>query len=226
MSIEIQGGLSGNVAEVDPTHRALRAANRPTEYGALGHYRFAAVTGTMAAALAAGAVVFSARWAAAAGFALITRLRLRFMPLTPFTGATLTDHTSFNLFRATTFTASHTGGNAITPSKMRTAMPASAFTDIRLASTAALGAGAGLTLDAQPIAMSLRRGNRTNPAAATEETIPPLDDAGLLIDVGSGEHPVVLGTSEGLVMTNRTVWPAAGTGIILVEMAWSEAAAY
>ena len=230
MSFQLAGN-GGVVADVDGTlFRALRSTNRPIDYGSLGSYRVSVVSGTLAAALAAGAVVFSARWGDATRIAVVTSLRTRFQPLTPFTAATLTDHTSFNAFVGRTFTASHTGGTGLTltgnNNKMRTSMGSSLFTDMRMATTAALGGGT-VTLDSQPFAQSIRKGNRVNPAAATEETIQPTTD-GLNVDfsVSNGETPLVLVQNEGVVVTNRTVWPAAGTGILLAEIAWTEATTY
>src|SRR5437868_3121412 len=71
-----------------------------------GSYRLAKTTGTIAAALAAGGQVFQWKFNAGATatpqalatVALITRLRVRFLPLTPFTAATLADHTSFDAY--------------------------------------------------------------------------------------------------------------------------------
>lgn len=209
---------------------AARVSARPWEYGALGHYRFSVVTGTLAAALAANAVVFSAQWTHATRLAVITGFRTRFLPLTPFTAATLTDHTSFDAFVGRTFTAAHTGGTALTLTgnslKVRASMAATTFADLRIATTAALGGGT-VTLDPHPFAQSLRKGNRINPAAATEEVIMPTMD-GLNVDFrsGDGEHPLLLAQNEGIVVRNRTVWPVAGTGILLVEMTWGEVAAF
>lgn len=224
-------GLSGTVAEVDgTTFRAWRSVSKPIEHSTGGAYRFSVVTGTLAAALAANAVVFSARWGHASMLAVVTGFRTRFLPLTPFTAATLTDHTSFDAFIGRTFTASHTGGTAMNLTgnayKMRANMATTLFTDLRIATTAAL-AGGTITLDPHPFAQSLRKGNRVNPAAATEETIMPTTD-GLNVDfsVSNGEHPITLAQNEGIVVRNRTVWPAAGTGILLVEMAWTETSSY
>lgn len=230
MGIQVQGN-GGVIAEVDGSlFRALRVLNKPLDYGSLGIYQISAVTGTLAAALAAGAVIFSARWGDATRLAIILNLKIRFLPLTPFTAATLTDHTSFNAFIGRSFTASHTGGTGLTltgnNNKMRTSMGSSLFTDIRIATTAALGGGT-VTNDAQPFMQSLRKGNRVNPAAATEETIQPTTDgADMEQDVASGWHPPVLAQNEGIVITNRTVWPAAGTGIAKIEMAWAEVTSY
>lgn len=224
-------GLGGVVAEVDgPTFRALRVTSRPMEYGSLGSYRFSVVTGTLAATLGAGAIVFSARWGDATRLAVLTSLRARFLPLTLFTAATLTDHTSFDALIGRSFTAPHTGGTALTLTgnsmKMRAIMAPTLFSDLRIATTAALGGGT-IVLDPHPFAQSIRKGNRVNPATGTEETIQPVTD-GLNIDfrAGDGEHPLVLSLNEGIVLRNRTVWPAAGTGILLVEMAWTEVQQY
>ncbi len=196
----------------------------------LGSYGFSVVTGTLAAALAANSVIFSARWGDAAKLAAIIKFRWRFLPLTPFTAATLTDHTSFDAFLATAFSASHTGGTALTltsPSfKRRGSFNATSFTDLRIATTAALGGGT-LTLHAHPFAQSIRKGNRVNPAAATEETIQPsMDGFAGEYSASDHDHPLTLDAQNtGLIIRNRTVWPAAGTGILLVEMAWLEFAA-
>jgi hypothetical protein len=229
MAIQIIGN-GGTVAEVGATYRELFVSARPVSYGAFGHYRFSVTSGTLAAALAANAVVFSARWGDATRVCIITGLRTRFLPLTPFTAATLTDHTSFDAVIGRTFTAAHTGGTALTLTgnsfKMRASMGSTLFSDIRVATTAALGGGT-ITLDPHPFAQSLRKGNRVNPAAATEETIQPsADGLNFNASVSDGEHPIILVASEGVIHRNRTVWPAAGTGILVTEMIWAEAGSY
>ena len=103
MGIQLIGN-GGIVADVDGTvFRALRVINKPIDYSTLGIYGFSVVTGTLAAALAANAVVMSARWSDATRLGVIIKLKTRFLPLTPFTAATLTDHTSFDLFTGRTF---------------------------------------------------------------------------------------------------------------------------
>jgi len=224
-------GNAGVDAEVDgTTFRSVRTTNRPVDYGALGSYGLSVVTGTLAAALAANALVFAARWGDATRLAAIHSLRWRFIPLTPFTAATLTDHTSFDALIGRTYSATHTGGTALTLTgnsfKRRASMGSTLFTDLRIATTAALGGGT-ITLDPHPFAQSIRKGNRVNPAAATEEVIMPNTDGGNWSpDVVNGECPIILAQNEGIVLRNRTVWPAAGTGIVLVEMNWSELTAY
>lgn len=192
------------------------------------------MTGTLAAALAAGTGsaghVFAFRWGDATRLAVITKFKTRFLPLTPFTAATLTDHSSFDAFIVRSYTASHSGGTSLTPTsnnaKMRTSMGTSLVTDMRISTTAALTNGTE-TFDAFPFAQSIRKGNRVNPAAATEETImPAMDGMEMDFDMGGGDHPIVLAQNEGIVIRNRTVWPAAGTGILTVLVAWAEVAAF
>lgn len=224
-------GNSGTDAEVDgAVYRALRVTGRPVDYGSLGVYRLDVVSGTIAAALAASAVVFSARWGDATRLCVAIDLRTRFLPLTPFTAATLTDHTSFDAFVGRTFSASHTGGTALTLTgnsfKTRASMGSTLFTDLRMISTAALGGGT-VTLDPHPFAASLRKGNRVNPAAATEEVVmPTMDGMDVNYSVANGDAPHVFVQNEGIVIRNRTVWPAAGTGILKVSFAWAEVTAY
>lgn len=234
MAFQLQGN-AGTVADVDGTgFRALRTVNRPIDHGALGHYRIATNTGTLAAALAAGTGtaghVFAFRWGDASKLCVLTKLKTRFLPLTPFTAATLTDHSSFDAFILRSYTASHTTGTSLTPTgnnnKMRTSMGTSLATDIRISTTAALTSGTH-TFDAFPFCQSIRKGNRVNPAAATEETImPQFDGMEMDFDMGAGDHPIVFAQNEGFVIRNRTVWPAAGTGILSVTVAWAEVTAF
>jgi hypothetical protein len=202
----------------------LHVASKPVPHGALGHFRMAVTSGTIAAALAASAQLFTFRWTHATNLCVIHRVTARFQPLTLFTAATLTDF-GFDLKKATSVSAGG-GGTAVLPSKMRSTMASSllASGDARIATTAALTALT--TLDTNAIAASVGDTQRVNPAAATEEqnvNNPTLD---YWPDVASGEHPLVLSQNEGFVIANRTVWPAAGTGIIQVEMAWAEVTAY
>lgn len=231
----IEGGVSATLLGIGAqTQASAHFESRPISYGALGHYRIQGISGTMAAALAAGTAtaghVFAFRWGDATRLAVITKFKVRFQPLTPFTAATLTDHTSFDAFIVRAYTASHTGQTALTPvgndAKMRTSMGTSLVTDIRISTTAALTAGTH-TFDAFPFARSLRKGNRVNPAAATEETIQPTTE-GMDIDfsMADGDHPITLAQNEGIVVRNRTVWPAAGTGIISVLIGWAEVTAF
>lgn len=200
-------------------------ADRFYAYSEYGFYQTAMVSGTIAAALAADAVVFFFRWGASDGNAIVSYIKLSFQALTAFTAATLTDF-GFDGYFARGFTASHTGGTAATLTgdsfKVRTAgMASTKLTDMRIASTAALGAGT-LTAAGNAFVNSLGDTQMVNPAAATEEqrvNDPTLEYAP---DLGAGEHPLFLTKDEGFVLRNRAVWPVAGTGVIAVQVRWRE----
>lgn len=220
----IEGGVSAVLAGVGAQAAvALHTVSKPTDYGALGHYRIAGVTGTLAAALAAGAQLFQFKWTDATRLAVITYVQWRFKTLTVFTSATLTDF-GVDMFHVGSY-ASGGGGTAMgAPTKMRANMGASLVGGINIATTGALTAAT--TLDANAMAQSIGHPNRRTPATAIEE---PLDQvpAGLFNpDLGHGECPLVLAQNEGFVLRNRTVWPAAGTGILQVEIGWAEVTAF
>lgn len=218
-------GSSGNLLEISSSG-GIETNLKPG--GVLGSYSFSVTSGTLAAALAAGAPIFSFRWGNATRFAVIHRLKLKFQTLTLFTAAQLVDF-GFDALVGRTFTTAPIGGTGLTLAspnfKKRATMAATLATDIRIASTAAL-TGAVVTLDAHPFAASIGDPQRVNPAAGTEEQSinnPTLEWEPNLL---SGEYPLVLAQNEGIIIANRALWPIAGTGIIQVDMAWSEVASY
>lgn len=225
----VEGGTSASIAEVgNAAALPLHVTTKPLPVGALGHYRYAGTTGTIAAALAASGQLFYVRWTDATRFFVLHKFTARFQALTAFTAATLVDF-GFDLFKATAVSAggggTDVGGQVKT--KMRTSMGASLLDAsglVRLSTTAALTAVT--TLDATPIASSLGDQQRVNPAAATEEQRVNDPTLTYVADMANGEYPLVLAQNEGLVLRNRTVWPAAGTGIVQVEMVWSEVSAF
>ena len=226
----LEGGTSGVLTEVgQAAFSAMHVTLKPlAPSSSLGAYRVAATTGTLAAALAASAQLFYLRWTDATRFCVIHRFRAEFQPLTPFTAATLTDF-GFDLHKATAVSAGGGGTDlgASAKTKMRTSMGAS-LTDstglMRIATTA--GLTAVTTLDALPIAQSVGDTQRVNPAAATEEVFVNNPALEYVANMAAGEYPLVLAQNEGLVLRNRTVWPAAGTGLVTVQMSWSEVAAF
>jgi hypothetical protein len=223
LAIQIQGN-GGTVADVDgTTFRAMRITPRPVDHGAFGHYRIAATTGTIAAALAANGQLFYFRWTDATRLAVITWVQWKFKTLTVFTSATLTDF-GVDLYKVTAVSAAGGGTTLGAPSKMRTSMGASLVGSITIATTAALTALT--TLDAAAIASSLGHPNRRTPATAIEEPLDQVPYGVFNADSGHGEHPLVLAQNEGIVLRNRVVWPAAGTGVLQVEMGWAEVTAY
>jgi len=231
MAILQSGSTPANLAEVDATFKSLRQSNRPLDHGALGHYRYASQTGTIAAALAANAVLFAFRWGDTA-LAAITFLKVRMQGNAAFTAAAANLGLAAVIGRS--YTANHTGGTAATATgnnlKMRTSFPTSKIAtngDIRIATTAALGAGT-ITADTQAFANGgPGRPNVVNAAAATEyllSTQPGSID--FSANVANGEHPIILAQNEGIIVINRVVWPAAGTAEVSVEVAWTEVPSY
>lgn len=226
----IEGGTTGSLQEVGAApFVAAHVRSSPLAPSAtLGAYRIAATSGTVAAALAALGQVFYVRWTDATRYFVLHRFKASFQALTPFTAATLTDF-GFDLIKATAVSAGGGGTDlgALVKTKMRSTMGASLLDSaglMRISTTAALTAIT--TVDATSIAQSLGDPQRVNPAAGTEEQ--RVNDPTLLYqcDMAGGEYPLVLAQNEGLVLRNRAVWPAAGTGIFQIEMSWSEVSAF
>lgn len=228
MAFQIQGN-GGVVAEVGgTTFRALKVSPMPIDHGALGFYQVAMTSGTLAAALAASAVLFTFRWGDATNLAVVTSIKATFKPLTPFTAATLTDF-GFDAFVGRTYSASYTGGTQATLTgnsmKTRTSMGTALVTDVRMATTTGLTVGT-ITLDGNAFASSIGYPQRVNPVAATEEILPAIPVINWSADTANGGHPLVFAQNEGFVIRNRTVWPAAGTGILQAEVRWAGVVAY
>lgn len=216
MGIQLQGN-AGTIAEVDGTGlRALRMTPRPIDPGALGAYRASMVTGTMAAGLAANAEVFQFRWTDATRLAVVTKVQFDGM------GSIVAFAAGFAAFRgivARSWSAVGTGGTAATLTgnnlKQRTSMGTTLVNDIRVASTAALGAGTK-TLDAQGFGAAVNGMSATAGLGMPEAVI---FDA----EAGNG-YPLVLAANEGFVIT-ATV-PATGTWTGGFTCEWTEVAAY
>jgi hypothetical protein len=226
----IEGGVSTTIAGVGAqSASALHAVLKPTPETTLGHYRFSGVTGTLAATLAANSQLFYLRWTDATRLCVISYVKVEFQCLTLFTAATLTDF-GFDLIKATSVSAGGGGTDLFItngPTKMRSSHAASllgATGLARISTTAALTALT--TLDAYPIAQSLGDSQRVNVAAGTEEQRVNEPSFEFAPDMARGEHPLVLTQNEAVIVRNRTVWPAAGTGIVKVTIAWAEVTAF
>lgn len=223
MSIQKQG-YSGVVDEVESGTRAGRVTLRPLDTitdGAGGSYSLSAITGIMAAGIAGASEFVQFRWTSTTYNALIRRVRITAAVLgTAFTAGTVL----FDLTRATAWTAAGTGGGVATLTapnlKRRSSMAASQVQEIRIATTAALGAGTK-TLDAMPM--------RSVITGIPNTAFLPLvggqgggADDGLLIGSyrGDAEYPLVLAANEGFVI--RTTVPATGTWTAHIGIDWDE----
>jgi hypothetical protein len=214
-------GNGGVTAEVDgSTFRTLRTVPKPIEHGAFGHYRLA-TTVPLVATQAANGTLFSFRWGDATRLCVLQKLRLGILQ-TPAATATLFER--YQMFIARGFSASDSAGTAITLTgnnmKKRTNMGTTLVTDIRK-SAAAAGLTVGTrTLDAEPVLELDHAHMITTPNINVVEK--QLDT-----DAGDGVHPWVFAQNEGFIIRGpTTVFGAAGTADLMVEVAWAEVAAY
>lgn len=182
-----------------------------------GSYSAGFVSGTLNAGLGAASEVFQFRWTDASKVAAIRSIRLG-------AGDTATAFTAglvyFDLVVARSWTADGTGGTAITygtnDNKRRTAYQTTASPSnlgVRIASTAALGAGTK-TLDGNALA------NISTSVSVTAGA--PLVPPGTVLfgyDITS-EHPLVLAQNEGFVI--RATVPATGTWQFGLTIDWTE----
>lgn len=224
MAIQLQGN-AGTVAEVDgTTFRAVRVTGRPLDYGALGFYRVSAVSGTMAAALAANAEIFQFRWPDATRLAVVQRIAISAGANVAATAAALC---SVRVTAARSWTVAGSGGTRLNLTgnnqKLRTSMGTSLVNDIGISTTAGLTAGTK-TLDAQDLG-GLSYGIGTGAiTTALNLNLFPLTEL-LNIDA-STDHPLVLAQNEGFVIRSGVINPATMTWAFTVNVSWAEVAAY
>lgn len=216
MPIQVAGFTVANIMEVEAATRAARVTIKPADYGALGIYSLAQVSGVMAAGLAAAAPIFSWRWGDATRFAVLKKLIISAgNTATAFAAGTVL----FNAFIARSFSASDTAGTDITPTgngnKLRTSMGTTLLTSARISSTATLTAGTR-TLDANPFGSLCS----SIPAVAGTPLIPPTP----LFQAQAGDYPVVFAQNEGVVI--QATVPATGTWSFSVQAQWEEFTAY
>ena len=223
MAIQLQGN-SGTIAEVDGTaFRSLRTTLRPTEHGSLGHYSYGGFTGILPAALAANSEIFQFRWTDATRLCIISEIRVSACVSTTFFAAGVP--VQIDMLKSTAWSVAGTGGTAVSPAallKKRTAMASSlvASGDIRIATTAALGAGTK-TLEGNALAALLAPGPIT--ASLNGQIIPP--GTVLMQNIAGEEHPLTLVQNEGFSIRSVAV-PATGTWQATVQVDWSEVAAF
>jgi hypothetical protein len=222
------------VAQVDPTHRALRTSLRPNETGVYGSYRLSMRSGVIGAGITANLPVWEFRWGSSGAIAIIRKLKMQAIASTTAFAATAAD-SSFSLYRAQGFTALDTTGAtvaAFTKGKAQTSATRMASTllagdttatrtgagGIAISNTAAMSGGTKI-LDDNPIAVVL---NRILASAAAETIISPEFDP-YLIDPSEAAAvpPIELNLSEGLVLQADAI-TATGTWRLKVDVAWDE----
>jgi hypothetical protein len=214
---------------VDPYTHGARTSPRPIDVSSGGAYRHAIRSGTIAATLAANGIIYAFRWGDSSLNCVVQRIRAQLFANIAFTGAFNDMSMYAKVGRA--YTASHTGQTAAVltgnNAKLRTDFPTSKIAtngDIRIANTAVLGGGT-VTEDTDPFVYSqVGKPNVVNVAAGTEYlSAQPLVTLDYEPDMGDGVHPLLLEQNEGFIIHNGpVVWPAAGSGVLVVQVQWAE----
>ena len=204
---------------VDTTHEAMRVSGRPMQLGARGAYGVALTTGVLPAALGANSEIFQFRFVHATFFALIRSVRVSAAVSTTAFIAGVPPTLEMRLARA--WTGQGTLGTGITfganDGKKRTdfATTVMGAGDLRVATTAALGAGTK-TLDGTAFATVLG-----NTAGATVTT--QIIDAGTIMWARdtTEEYPLLLENQEGFVIRSVQI-PGTGTWTAAIHVEWAE----
>lgn len=195
---------------------------RVSRYGGVGvaqvakhgnHFMGGYQSGIMPAGLSADIELFQMRWVNTDWMALIDSVVLSLGNSTAFTAGFL----RFDLTRATGWSAQGTGGASLGVAspfgKLDTAQDAtrSASGDLRVATTAGLGAGTK-TLDTQflsSVDLSLPNVAGSNPGLIASLWSPLVSD-----------HPIILRANEGIVVRGEV--PATGVWQFSVNVKWRE----
>jgi hypothetical protein len=220
MAIIVGGFADGTGAEVETTHRALRAVNWPYDVVALNeeHGSYSLGMDNGGTVITAGAQtdqeIFQFRWVDPLTIAAIRSFKVSFGTVIAFAAGQF----KLALFFAKEWTAAGTGGTTATITgrnlRKRTSFASTVLGEARIAQTAVLTAGTK-TLDAQPLAtISASAPAVIGPIFAAQPMIAELNRD------SSDEYPVVLGFNEGLVV--RTTYPATGTPFFGFQVEWME----
>jgi hypothetical protein len=202
-------------------------------FTALGFYAVSGDTGTYSG-LAANTPLFSFRWGDATRFGIILKVEVVVFTSVAASTAGITER---QLIVARSFTASDTGGTALTPTlnnqKRRTSFGTSLATDIRIGNPITAGTR---TLDANPMSRALGWSalNHTGPiigaqgaAASAAAWATAGSEPIKLLDATNGQdHPIVLAQNEGIIVRIGVVMPTGATQETWVNVVWGEAASY
>lgn len=204
---------------VEPKHFAARVSGRPAELGSRGAYGIGLVTGVLPAGLAANSEIMQFRVVHATRFVVVRSVIVSAAVSTTAFVAGVPPTLELRIARG--WSAQGTGGTGITfganDSKKRTDF-ATTFLgsgDVRIATTAALGAGTK-TLDGTAISAVV--GN-TGGATVTTQVIPP--GTYLWQRNTHDEYPLLLENNEGFVVRAVQV-PGTGTWTATVSVEWAE----
>lgn len=213
----IIGKDNASFAGVDAKHFAIRVAQRPMEVGVRGSYGAAFLTGLLPAALGANSEIFQWRYVQVGSIVQVLR-KVRLSAAVSTTAFAAGVPVQVEMRRATAWTVQGTLGTGITwntDGKKRTghASTALAANDVRIATTAALGAGTK-TLDGQASGSLVGQ-----PGTAVGAIFLP--GTTLWQRDTDDEYPFYFGNQEGFVIRSVAV-PATGTWQAAVEIEWDE----
>jgi len=204
-------------ADIDRTHKALRATIRPIEHRSAsltgGHYHASLVTG-LTTILNAGDCLASFRWANVTFRPLIHKIEAFATIRTAFGTA---QELSVDLVRVGNFGTADAGGTAITNGLTMTKGVSIGMTpslaQMRVASATAVTAGAGSVEEANALASGSFPGlsNTLGLGAGFK-----------LFHAEPGDHPIVLGTNEGLRIRVGVTQGATGVVVYRFNLDWSE----
>jgi len=220
MALIADGVTPTQLLAVDNLYKAARVSVRPMDHGALGQYRESILI-PLVVTQAANGTLFSFRWASATSLAVIQYIKLSVLQTAI---ATATIFPRYEVFAAlgASFTASDSAGTAIAitgnNAKKRQNMGTTLVTDIRASAVAA-----GLTVGTRTLNANSMLTLQT---VSTITTVPPGNGSlfQTTFDATDGnDHPLVLAQNEGFIVRGpTTVFGAAGTADLLVEVAWAE----
>lgn len=226
MAVLNDGTVAANVAGVGAVvSEGLHTIRLPIDVGTGGWYRVDAISGTIAAALAANSEVFQFRFVAGTmTLALVYKVLISAGVVAVSTAA---GPIGFSTMFARSWTVAGTGGTRLSltgnNAKMRTSFPTSQVNDAGISTTGALTAGTK-TLDTQGMGNVLAHVGTAAVTAYTPGVIMPRT---ALIDAdGEGQNPLILAGNEGFIIKTTHVGPAALTYAIGVTVVWAEVAAF
>lgn len=210
----IQSGSSGDLLKIDTTCKAARTALYPRSF--YGSYHFSANSGIIAASTAADSILFTLKNTSSNLF-IIRRILVGMQVTTAYTKGSVriggfivrTNYTAQGTTAATTVTL--TGNNG----KKRTSYPSPTINVQICTTTTISGDNVGANEDATPFAQTLidlRADIGTSPVAGL---VP-------LYDEYVNEAPFILEANEGIRIKNRTVFPATGSGHLIVDVDYDE----
>jgi len=215
MAVQVQGDKSLNAKQETGSGILLTRESWPN-LGSNGAYALSMKTGLIAVGIAANGLIGAFRWTHASKLALIRQIRMQAFPTT---SPTTAQQWGLNAVIGRVYTASHTGGTALTLTgnefKKRTSYASTQAGDIRIATTAALGGGT-VTPDAMPFVEQIKW--ELVGAATVQRNLIDIE-----LDMrDAGKHPIILAQNEGILFRNSILTAATMVYTAIIQLEWLE----